>query len=444
MFPSTDCGSPAHRIARRGLLQAGLFGGAMWLTPLAHALAQQAEQTGSEKNRPGQRPKSLIFLVLQGAPSQLETFDPHAGKKIGGETVAIDTNVKGIQFASGMKLTAERMDKIALVRSVVSKEGDHERASYNVKTGFRPDPTLVHPSIGAVAAHQLPQAGTEIPRHISILPGPWPGRGGYLGDKYDAFKINDPRSKLPDVTRQVKQERFDRRLADLSVVESAFARGRLPKLDQAKTLHRTSIDAAVTMMSSEQLTAFDIEQEPQAVRDAFGDTPFGRGCLAAARLVEVGVRCVEVGLGGWDSHINNHEQQNQQVDILDPAFAALIDYLHQRDRLADTLILCCGEFGRTPSINPAGGRDHWPHGFSVAMAGAGLAGGRVLGETDPEGTKLEHPGEEELTPGKGIPIQHIHATVLHALGVGHDKELMTPVGRPMQLSKGKPIMELFA
>lgn len=438
-----DCGSPAHTIGRRNLLQAGLLGGALWLTPLANALARQAEQSGGESNRPGKRPKSLIFLWLQGAPSQLETFDPHAGTKIGGDTVAIDTNVRGIQFASGMKRTAEQMDKIALVRSVVSREGDHERAAYNVKTGFRPDPTLVHPSVGAVLAHQLDTRGTEIPRHIAILPGQWPGRGGYLGDKYDAFKTGDPRDKLPDVTMRVEEERFRRRLSDLQVVENAFARGRLSKLDEQKTLHRSSIDAAVTMMSSEQLDAFDIEQEPQAVREAFGDTPFGRGCLAAARLVDVGVRCIEVRLGGWDTHINNHELQNGRVDILDPALASLIDYLHQRDRLADTMVLCCGEFGRTPTINPAAGRDHWPHGFSVAMAGGGIAGGQVLGETDPKGSKLEQPEEDKIEPGKGIPIQHIHATVLHAMGVEYDKMMDTPVGRPMALSKGQPLKQLF-
>jgi len=426
-------------ISRRSLLKTGLLGG-LSLTPLANLLAQQAERA----TRKGQSPKSLIFLWLQGAPSQLETFDPHAGKKIGGETVAIGTKVKGVQFAAGMARTAEQMDKLALVRSVVSKEGDHERASYNVKTGYRPDPTLVHPSIGAVLTHQLPSPLTEIPRHVSILPGPWPGRGGYLGDKYDAFKINDPRQKLPDITMRVEQDRFDQRLADLAVVESAFARGRLPDLDTNKTLHEMSIKAAVKMMSSEQLAAFEIDKEPQAVRDAFGDTPFGRGCLAAARLTEVGVRCVEVRLGGWDTHINNHELQNGRVEILDPALAALIGYLHERDRLKDTMILCCGEFGRTPVINPADGRDHWPHGFSVAMAGGGIAGGRVLGETDPEGGKLEYPEEGKLETGKGIPVEHIHSTVLHALGVEYDKELQTPVNRPMRLSKGEPLKELLA
>jgi hypothetical protein len=232
---------------------------------------------------------------------------------------------------------------------------------------------------------------------------------------------------------------FGRWRTDGAEIPLFFAR----RLDQQKTLHRSSIDAAVTMMSSEQLAAFDIKQEPQAVREAFGDTPFGRGCLAAARLVEVGVRCIEVRLDGWDTHANNHDLQNNQVDILDPAFAALIDYLHQRDRLADTMILCCGEFGRTPIINPLAGRDHWPHGFSVAMAGGGIAGGRVLGETDPEGSKLEHPEGDELEPGKGVPIEHIHATVLHAMGIEYGKELDTPVGRPMALSKGQPIKELF-
>ncbi|MBW3598228.1 MAG: DUF1501 domain-containing protein [Planctomycetes bacterium] len=434
LFPA--CGSLSH-FNRRTLLTAAGASGLCWLTPVAEILARDAEQTRSA------RAKSVILLWLQGGPSQLETFDPHPGKRIAGGAKAIKTSLPGVSLAAGMEQTAELMDSVALVRSVVSKEGDHERATYNVKTGFRPDPTLVHPSIGAVVCHELPVGGCEIPRHVSILPGAWPGRGGYLGDRYDAFQTFDPLGPIPDVTKRVSDERFDQRLKSLDVVERAFARRRLRDLEERKTLQSTTIGAAVKMMSSEQLKAFDVQEEPQSVRDQFGDTPFGRGCLAAARLVEVGVRCVEVELGGWDSHANNHEIQTSRVKELDPALASLIRMLKERDLFDETIVLCGGEFGRTPNINPAGGRDHWPHGFSVLLAGGGIRGGVVLGETDPEGGKLEHPEEFEMSPGKGIQVANIHATVLHALGIQYKKELMTHVNRPMAISKGDAIPELL-
>jgi len=333
------------------------------------------------------------------------------------------------------------MGSVSLIRSVVSQEGDHERATYNMKTGYRPDPTLVHPSMGAVICHQLPD-DLEIPRHISILPGPWPARGGYLGDQYDAFQVGDPTGRIPDVQTRVDDERASRRVDDLlNVVEREFARGRLRKLDREKTLHRQTVQAALAMMSSDQLRAFDVNEEPRDIRQRFGDNPFGRGCLAAVRLIAAGVRCVEVTLTGWDSHVNNHEIQAERVSILDPAFAALLRELRQRDLLDRTIVLCGGEFGRTPRVNPAGGRDHWPHGFSVALAGGRLAGGRAVGETAAE-PKLEKVKLQENVM-QPTTVADLHATVFHALGIDYQQELITPIGRPMQVSQGKPIEELF-
>ncbi len=219
------------------------------------------------------------------------------------------------------------------------------------------------------------------------------------------------------------------------MVDREFARGRLARLEQTKTLQKTTIDDAVQMMSSEQLKAFDVSQVPRSERFKFGDTPFGRGCLAAARLIDVGVRCVEVTLSGWDSHAANHRLHDGLKSTLDPALAGLMSYLKERDLLKDTVVMCCGEFGRTPQLNPAAGRDHWPHGFSIALAGGGIAGGRVIGETDPDGSKI---GCEE-----GTPVADVHATVMHAMGVDAAHELDTPVGRPMKLSEGKVISALM-
>lgn len=426
MFDPIACRSHVH-LNRRTLLKMAGASGLAWLTPVAKTLAESHEQSGDGHAQA----KSIILLWLAGGPSQLETFDPHPNKSIAGGTSAIKTTVKGIELASGLVQTAEQMRDIAIIRSVVSREGDHERAAYNVKTGYRPDPTLVHPSIGAVLCHQLPHQRTEIPRHISILPDAWSGRGGYLGQQYDAFRLGDPQQPLPDMKTSISKERFTRRLENLNIVDRQFAQDRITDLENSRTLHRKTINQAVQMMDSEQLKAFDLADVPAADVDPFGDSAFGRGCLVAARLVEAGVRCIEVTLSGWDSHIANHELQEERVKTLDPAFAALIRYLRERSLLDQTMIICGGEFGRTPQINPAAGRDHWPHGFSIALAGGGIQGGQVLGQTDPDGGRVKY----EV----GIPIADIHASALNALGVQHDRELQTPIGRPIKLSEGSVI-----
>ncbi|ADB16549.1 protein of unknown function DUF1501 [Pirellula staleyi DSM 6068] len=430
------CGSSDH-LSRRSLLKVAGLGGLTWLTPLAERLAL-AHAAGDPK-APAQ---SVIVLWMQGGPSQFETFDPHPGTKIGGSTKAIKTAAKGIEIADGLEQLADQMQHVSLVRSIVSKEGDHERATYTVKTGWRPDPTVVHPSLGAVVCHQLSDK-VEIPRHISILPNTFSARGGYLGDQFDAFRCPDPINTIPDVIPRVENDRYLARMSDLqSVVEGKFARGRLKDLDQKRTLHATAIEGARKMMTSEQLKAFNVKDAPQALQEEFGDTPFGRSCLAALQLVEVGVRCIEITLDGWDTHANNYNFCMNNKKILDPAFASLLKHLGERKLLDKTLVLCGGEFGRTPQINPAEGRDHWPHGFSLAIAGGGIAGGRVIGETAPEPKLDEKDRLKDVA--RPVEVEDIHATVLSALGIDYAQELETPIGRPMALSKGKVIQELIA
>jgi Protein of unknown function (DUF1501) len=410
-------------IDRRGFLT---LAGLSWLAPVAPLLARQAERSREPA-------RSLILLWLAGGPSQLETFDPHPGTNIAGGTKGISTAARAIQLADGFEHLADQMGSVALLRSIVSKEGDHERGTYMMKTGFRPETTIVHPSIGAICCHELPASGTDIPRHISILPGQWPSRGGYLGGEYDAFLVDDPKGKLPDVTAPVSGPREIARVQDLDVVERAFSRGRSARVQA--TLHRDTIGRARVMMTSQQLKAFDVSQEPAGVVAGYGDSAFGRSCLAARRLIEVGVRCVEVTLEGWDSHVNNHEVHRKLVKQLDPAFAALLRDLAERKLLDRTIVLCCGEFGRTPKINPLGGRDHWPTGFSLALAGGGIRGGLALGSTDPEGSK---------EPVQPTPAHDVHATILKALGLDPALEHNAPVtGRPVKLSEGRPIAELL-
>lgn len=431
----SPCGSATH-FHRRTLLQWAGAGGFLGWTRIAEALARSAESPNSDKRRP----RSVIVLWLQGGASQLDTFDPHPKSKIGGGVRAIPTRIPGVELSEWFPRLADRMDQVALIRSVITQEGDHERATYQAKTGYRPDPTLFHPALGAVLCHQLSD-DVEIPRHVSILPGAWPARGGYLGDQWDAFKMGDPAFPVPDVRARVSEKRLQSRVDDLTLLDSQFARRRLRRLDQEKTLHMVNTQAALRMMSSEQLSAFDLREEPESIRHSFGDSAFGRGCLAAIRLVDVGVRCVEVTLDGWDSHINNHAIQQRQSTLLDAAFSGLLDQLRERDLLDQTLVFCGGEFGRTPRINAVEGRDHWPHGFSIALAGGGIPGGRVIGATTPE----EIPADQDPLAGVSDPrdIADVHATIYSALGIDFQRELMTPVGRPMKICSGTPIQELL-
>ncbi len=432
-----DCGSRSHFDRRTILKMAGLSG-LSWLTPMATSLAR------ADEANPRARAKSLIVLWLEGAPSQLETFDPHPGTEIAAGSKARETNVAGLQLGEGLIQTSELMDSISLVRSVTSKEGDHQRAIYNIKTGYRPDPTLVHPAIGSVICHQLRDEHdqvVDIPRHISILPASTPGRGGYLGDRFDAFKVFDPLQPIPDVRARVENRRQLERIDNLKFVDEQFLKNRRNNRVVGDSLANSNLDMALKMMSSEQLNAFDVSQAPAAERAQFGDTPFGRSCLAAIRLITAGVRCVEVTLTGWDSHVNNHELQAGRIDILDPAFASLIRELKKRDLLDSTMVVCGGEFGRTPWVNPLGGRDHWPHGFSIAMAGGGIKGGRVIGETSPD------PNRDAKGPANNVadqrPVEDLHATIFSAMGIDFEQELQTPIGRPMQICKGRPIDDLL-
>jgi len=419
---------PLASHSRRDFLAWSGLAAASWLTPLGRLLAEQAEH--QPRGEPAQ---SVILLWLSGGPSQLETFDPHPGKEIAAGTTARRTSVPGVQIASGFEQLADLMQHVALVRSVTTKEGDHERGTYLMKSGHRPQiPSEVHPSLGAIVWHELGAGKCEIPPHVSILPGPWPARGGFLGDRYDAFKCGDPADRLPDVIPRVPDPRDTARVKDLDVLERTFARGREGRV--GGTLHRETFERARVMMGSAQLTAFDVSRESAAVRASYGDTPFGRGCLAARRLIEVGVRCVEVTLTGWDSHADNHAIHRHLVSVLDPAFSGLLRDLKERDLLRRTVVLCMGEFGRTPRLNRLAGRDHWTNGFSVALAGGGIRGGQVLGETDPEGN---------APPAQPCSVGRIYATVLKALGIDPEKENTSPARRPIRLAAGEPLEQLL-
>jgi hypothetical protein len=421
-------------LSRRDLLKAAFASGLSFALPGLDLRA--AERRGNE------RQKSLIVIWLAGGASQLETWDPHPGTLIGGPTKSIKTKLPGLEIADMYPRVAEQIHELNVIRSLVSKEGDHERGSYLLKTGYRPDPTLIHPSLGAIASHELPDDKLEIPAHISLLGGQYPARGGFLGEMFDAFKIYDPSNGIRNLKARVGDDRQRQRLKALDVVSKSFQAGRRVQVEN--TLHQLTVERALRMMTSGQLKAFEIDQEPQAIRDAYSDTPFGHGCLAARRLVETGVRAVEVTLQGWDTHANNFTGHETQAKQLDPALAALVHDLKQRDLLASTVVLCIGEFGRTPKINPLEGRDHWPRGFSCLVGGGGLRSGVVLGQTDTEPQTEQDANKSTTMPHDPIEVPDLFATILKQLGVEFDKEVLTPIGRPMKFSSGSPIERLLA
>jgi hypothetical protein len=382
-----------------------------------------------------QRPKSLVVLWLAGGPSQLETWDPHPNTKIGGPTRSIRTTIPDVAIAEHFPQVAEQLHHLSVVRSLVSKEGDHDRATYAVRTGYRPDQSLRHPFVGSIVAKELPNAQLELPPVISLgyhhehdRP-----RGGYLGANYDAFAVLEP--GLPDESsaHRVQHDREQRRLNNLRVVANAFQRQRRTIVD--RTMHQASIDAAVKMMNSEQQEAFRLDEESLATRQAYGDSNFGRGCLVARRLVEQGVRAIEVVHENYDSHSNNFETHRNNAKVLDPAFASLVRDLHARDLLDSTVVLCIGEFGRTPLINRSDGRDHWPAGFSCVVGGGGLRPGHAVGETDPSGDRME--------PASSVEVADLFATIFRAMGIDPVHQVATPIGRPIRYSSGTSIRQLL-
>jgi len=421
----------SHNWPRRDALQVMLASGVSFLLPAIEGRAVEKRGSG--------RPTSLITLWMSGGPSQMETWDPHPESKNSQKIRAIDTTASGLQISHLLPQMAEQMKHLTVIRSLTSKEGDHERGSYFVQTAYRPDPTVRHPGLGAILVHESPDSRIEIPNNVDLCDGQdfTVPRGGYLGDQYDAFRVFNPGQNLQNMRQGVDQSRQERRLSNLEVVSNSFRQGREVRVES--TLHQQTIERALTMMKSDQLKAFQIQDEPKETLARYGDTRFGRGCLVARRLVETGVRSIQVTLPGFDTHANNFEGHVTQTQILDPAFAALVKDLVDRDLLASTIVLCIGEFGRTPRINPLGGRDHWPHGFSAVVGGGGLTAGRVIGSTAADNQTDEKP----IKPTIPIEIPDLYATILSRMGIDFSRELITPIGRPLKVCPGTPVEQLL-
>ncbi len=413
---------------RRSVLRHLAVGGVSLALPTLSARA--AAMRGSERS------PSLIVLWMNGGMSQLETWDPHPDSPGGGEVTRIPTTIPDISISSLLPQMAEQMQDCLLIRSLTSEEGDHERGAAFVRSGYRPEAGIVYPTLGAVTAHRKPVPSLDLPPYISLSPVINTPEGGYLGAAANAWRVYKPGGNLNNLNAAVSEERLDRRLQGLNLLADRFTRNRTLAVE--KTLHDRMIQRSIDMMQSEQLQAFELDTEPHAVRARYGDTQFGRGCLLARRLVESGVRTVEVTLPGFDTHIANHEGHITQCEILDPAMSALISDLRDRDLLQSTIVLCISEFGRTPKINPTGGRDHWPAWFSCVVAGGGFRSGTVIGETPPG-----IPTQERPRPVQPVTVPELYATVLSRLHIDPAEEVFTPLGRPIKIASALPRTDLL-
>ncbi|MEI7921770.1 MAG: DUF1501 domain-containing protein [Planctomycetota bacterium] len=376
------------------------------------------------------RKMSVIVLWMQGGPSQFETFDPKPGHKNGMETKAIQTAVPGIQIAEGWDKTAAMMKDIALIRSMTSKEGNHQRATYAIHTGYVPTGTVKHPSFGSLCAAELGEKEFDLPQIVAVGGQQVSGAGaGFLGVAYEPFAVENPLEMPSNMESPVDPARFNRRLNILGSLEKAGF-GKNAGADRVRE-HQSLYKQTAGMVLSPRVRAFDLTSEPSELRDAYGRNPFGQGCLLARRLVEQGVTFIEVRSNGWDMHRGLKETMSTNASQVDPAFATLIQDLKQRGMLESTLVVWMGEFGRTPKINPNGGRDHYPRAFNVAAAGGGVKGGQVIGKTSDDGSAVTD---------SPVSIQDLLRTFCKTLNINPAKENVSPQGRPLKIVDGGKIV----
>jgi hypothetical protein len=415
-------------LARRTFLRQVAAGAGLGALGWRDAIALHADELRREA-------KSCILLFMRGGPSQLETFDPKPDTTNGGPTKAIQTAVPGIQIAEPWTNVARQMEHLAIVRSMQNREGEHQRATYQMHTGYLPMGGVRHPSIGSIVAKEIGPRDFDLPHFVSVGSRFNTLGSGFLGMSVAPFVVADPNQMPGNVALPggVNTTRFNRRLSLMEDLERDFAEsGGQARVED----HRTLYSSAGQMVRSPRLRAFDLSQESQATRSRYGRSAFGQGCLLARRLVETGVTFVEVEHNGWDTHQDNFARSKTLSEAVDPGFAALVEDLRERGRLERTLVIWMGEFGRTPRINANTGRDHFPRAFSVVLAGAGIRGGRVLGRTSPSGTDVAE---------RPVGVHDLFCTFCHALGIDPRRENLTPIGRPIRIvDGGQPVRELFA
>lgn len=426
--PEYDTPELWHKeISRRGFFKYGI-GSFLGLVAMQHfgSSASQLDQIIP-------RAKHCIVMFMSGGPSQLDTFDPkQPSVENSGPFVPIPTSVKGIEVSEHLPQVAEQAHHLSIIRSMVTREGNHERARYLLHTGYAPGGAVRHPTFGSLTSYYLEDSETKLPSCVNINSPTY--SGGFLGATHDPFVVNNPMEKIDDLEypELMDTNRFRQRLKMLNNLEKDFITKRSGLGTEA---HEAIYKKADELINSPKIKAFDLNEEPTEIKQAYGMNRFGQGCLMARRLVESGVKFVEITLDGWDTHENNFERTKELLEVVDPAYAMLIKELSERDLLDETIVLWLGEFGRTPKINQNDGRDHHPNGWSAVIAGGGTRGGQVIGSTNEDGTKVVAGATGE---------QDLFASLCFALGINYDEENMSRSGRPIRVvNDGTVIEELF-
>ncbi len=383
--------------------------------------------------------RNVIYLYMTGGMSHLDTFDPRPeNKEVQGETGVIKTNVDGIRISENLPLMARQMDKVALINSMTSTQGAHEQGQYFMHTSYTLRSSIRHPAMGAWLQKFQDRGNPSLPGSVMIGNDSRHPGAGFFEAKYSPLMINDPddgvaNSKLNKWFNS-SDDRFGSRLAMAKQLDTAFAEKYNVKNVRA---YSDMYDDAVRMMQSEELKAFDLSDEDDKLRERYGrDSSFGQGCLLARRLVEHGVRHVEVSFGNWDTHNANFIRVPELCEELDAALSTLLQDLDSRGLLKETLVVLATEFGRTPAINVNDGRDHHPKAFTCLMAGGGVRGGQTYGKKDEKGF--------DVVENKILPPD-FNATIAYALGLPLDQVLYSPSKRPFTIAdKGQPITQIFA
>ncbi len=418
---STAC--TGYRLSRR------MFVGAAAGTFLGMNVRTLVARAGEDRKASADH---VILFWNGGGCSHIDTFDPKPGREVQGDFDPIKTSVAGIQISEIFPLLAKQMKHVALVRSIAGQNGDHGRATYQLQTSYAQSANLQHPGIGSVVVSEKKTLG-DLPAYVTV--GGLAPKAGYLGQKCEAYFVGRPGEKDPYLAfpSGITDVRGQKRLDILQKMNGKQA-GSLPKEETEGA--QTALTDAVKLMRSPALEAFEVRREKPEVLERYGDTEFGRSALLARRLVEKGVRFVQVNRGGFDVHANAFPAMRDHGDAMDPARAALIEDLAQSGLLKKTMIVMLSEFGRTPKINVTMGRDHHPGVFSCLFAGGGVKGGQVIGSSD----------EDAMQPkDRPVKVSHLHASICQALGIDPNKEVMTQLQRPMKLvDNGKPVDELFS
>ena len=376
----------------------------------------------------GGKAKSVIYLYMAGGMSHIDTWDPKTGETKGGSDPIKTTG--DFQLGGYMTKMAEQGKEIAIVRSMSSKNGAHEGANYEMHTGYAMRGTIVHPTLGAWAQHYLGKKST-LPSSVTI--GNAGAGAGFFPPSYAPVPISSPTAGLQNAKAAVGDDAFNKRVALMNEFDSTFR----DKFKSQEVKDYTGFyDETLKLLKSEELKAFDITQEDSAARAMYGTSGFGQGCLLARRLVQHGVRFVEVQTGGWDMHTGVDAAMKTTGANMDMVFAALLTDLKARGLLESTLVVLGSEFGRTPRINENRGRDHYPVAYSTVFAGGGIKGGFAYGATDKDGKNVID---------KQATVQDFIATVGAAMGLPVEKVTFSPSGRPFTVGdKGKVIADIFA